>query len=92
MQPNYTQGTDPLSSAPKNQPLGSDNADTAPATVERYASVDEMRAEFGSYRVNAAVENLCDSSKDYPVVDPVPFPPLKNQSPFNEQSETPEGY
>lgn len=67
------------------------NNDTGAGTIERYTSVDDFRAEFGSYRVNAKVENICDSAKPYEI-DAVPFPPLKDQSPFNEQSETPEGY
>lgn len=61
------------------------------ASTPRYASIDDMRAEFGSYRVNAKVENLCDSAEPYPI-DPVPFGKMQNQSPFNNQSETPEGY
>lgn len=76
---------------PQGTPPPATNADNGAGTIERYTSVDDFRSEFGSYRVNAKVENLCESRDDYEL-DSVPFPPLKNQSPFNEQSETPEGY
>lgn len=33
---------------------------TAPAA--RYNSTDEMRAEFGDYRVNTNTDKLCDTS------------------------------
>ena len=80
---------DNLDSAPKAMPLETPGEQ---AGGERYGSIDEMRTEFGSYRVNASVENLCDSAKDYSPIDPVPFGALAGQSPINEQSETPEGY
>lgn len=65
MEPNYTQPTEPLASAPKGQVPKGTNADTGAGVIERYASVDDFRSEFGSYRVNNKNENLCDSSKDY---------------------------
>lgn len=57
-----------------------------PESQERYASVEEMRSEFGSYRVNSEVENLKDSAiADSPSSDEVV------DDPFLSVSDSPEG-
>ncbi len=59
---------DLLSNSPAGtKPKAVDNDTSASAPVARYSSTDDMRREFGDYRVNTNTDNLCDSasSKEY---------------------------
>jgi hypothetical protein len=47
---------------PKNTQLNTNHEEVASGPVERYANTDEMRAEFGDYRVNRDTCNLSDSA------------------------------
>jgi hypothetical protein len=38
-------------------------ANLKPHEGERYSSTEEMRSEFGSYRVNDYTDKLCDNDK-----------------------------
>ncbi len=90
MKPHYTQSTNMLSSAPKSDyKRVATNTEPAPAVKPRYNSTDEMRAEFGDYRVNKAPEgNLCDSNVAKSVASDV-----VTNDPYTEQaSNKNEGY
>lgn len=56
------------------------------AGVPRYASTDEMRSEFGDYRVSDNTENLSDSQTPDPIAEDI----AKND-PSTEQIAPAEG-
>ncbi len=85
MPPKYTQGTDPLSNAPKDNTNPGGNSSTDWSSTPRYSSIDEMRAEFGDYRVNKEDEKLSDASIKEPIADDmVTNDPFKTQMADND--------